>query len=191
MSFDPSISRRDMASVALALVCVAVPAIAAARGAFDFEFVAIDGKPMPLAAFRGKALLVVNTASYCDYTGQYDGLQALWDRYRARGLVVIGVPSNDFGNQEPGEESAIQEFCAFNFDLNFPMTRKLTVIGKDAHPFFQWIAAEMGNRGVPQWNFTKFLIAPDGAIMDVWPSRVEPLSTELANAIEAVLPEAQ
>jgi glutathione peroxidase len=165
-----------------------MPAHAARATAFDFAFVAIDGAPMPLDSFRGKALLVVNTASYCGYTGQYDGLQALWDAYRDRGLVVIGVPSNDFGNQEPGAEAEIQQFCAFNFDLNFPMTRKLTVIGKDAHPFFQWIAAEVGERGVPRWNFTKFLIAPDGVIMGVWPSDVEPLSDELSNAIQAVLP---
>jgi glutathione peroxidase len=161
---------------------------AAAANAFDFDFVAIDGKPLPLSAYRGKALLVVNTASYCDYTQQYDGLQALWDTYRDRGLVVIGVPSNDFGDQEPGDEAAIKAFCAFNFDLNFPMTRKQTVIGKDAHPFFQWVAAEMGNKGVPRWNFTKFLMAPDGRVMDVWPSATEPMSEELTGAIEVVLP---
>jgi len=172
------------------LLAAALCGTAEAATAYDFDFVAIDGKPMPLAAFRGKALLVVNTASYCGYTGQYDDLQALWERYRDRGLVVVGVPSNDFGNQEPGDEAAIQTFCAFNFDLNFPMTRKLKVIGKDAHPFFQWVAAEMGHRGVPRWNFTKFLVAPDGAIMEVWPSETEPLSEDLTLAIEAVLPAA-
>lgn len=161
---------------------------AVAATAFDFDFVAIDGKPLPLAEFQGKALLVVNTASYCDYTGQYDGLQALWERYRDRGLVVLGVPSNDFGEQEPGDEAAIKAFCAFNFDLDFPMTRKLEVVGAGAHPFFRWIAAELGDRGVPRWNFTKFLVAPDGAIAGVWASAVEPDSAELARAIEAVLP---
>ena len=176
------------ALLVLALALAAPGARAGVPSAFDFSFVAIDGKPMPLSDFRGKALLVVNTASYCGFTGQYNGLQALWDRYRERGLVVIGVPSNDFGNQEPGEDAAIQEFCAFNFDLNFPMTRKLTVIGKDAHPFFQWLAAEMGHAGVPRWNFTKVLIDPEGAIMGVWPSEVEPEAPELVGAIEAVLP---
>lgn len=182
----PAFSRR--LALALPLAVLAGRARAARASAFDFDFVAIDGKPMPLETFRGKALLVVNTASYCGFTGQYDGLQALWDQYRDKGLVVIGVPSNDFGQQEPGQEAAIQEFCAFNFDLNFPMTRKLTVIGKDAHPFFQWLAAEMGNRGVPRWNFTKYLIDPEGAVMGVWPSEVEPQSAELVAAIEAVLP---
>jgi glutathione peroxidase len=156
--------------------------------AFDFAFQAIDGQPLPLANFKGKAVLVVNTASQCGYTPQYQGLQDLWQRYRDRGLVVLGVPSNDFGGQEPGTAAEIKRFCEVNFSVDFPLTEKQTVIGAKAHPLYRWLAAELGEGAAPRWNFHKYLIAPDGSIAGVFPTRVDPLAPEVIKAVEAVLP---
>ena len=156
--------------------------------ALDFEFVAIDGRPLPMSGFAGKAVLVVNTASECGFTPQYEGLQELWETYRGRGLVVLGVPSNDFGGQEPGAEAEIREFCQVKFNVGFPLTAKQTVIGEHAHPLFKWIVDEIGEAGEPRWNFHKYLFAPDGGLAGVWPSRIEPLSEDIATAIEDALP---
>ncbi len=156
--------------------------------AFDFEFTSIDGRPLPMARFEGSAVLMVNTASFCGFTPQYEGLQTLWETYRDRGLVVLGVPSNDFGNQEPEDEAKVKEFCEVNFGVNFPLTAKQTVVGEGAHPLFRWIAGELGEAGAPQWNFHKYLLAPDGSLAGVWPSRVEPLAPDIVDAVENVLP---
>ncbi len=161
---------------------------AAETSAHDFGFTLIDGTPMPLSSYRGKAILLVNTASRCGYTHQYDGLQALWDSYRDRGLVVLGVPSDDF-NQELESEEAIKRFCEVNFSIDFPMTERQTVRGRDAHPLYRWIADTRGRSAAPRWNFYKYLITPEGRIAGNWPSRVAPESEELRRAIEAVLPE--
>ncbi|MBL8671150.1 MAG: glutathione peroxidase, partial [Alphaproteobacteria bacterium] len=140
------------------------------------------------ARFKGKAVLVVNTASFCGYTHQYEGLQKLWQARRDAGLVVLGVPSNDFGAQEPESESRIKEFCEVTFAIDFPMTAKARVRGPDAHPLYKWIAQRLGPRdGEPRWNFHKFLIAPDGSVMAAFGSAVEPLSPELGKAIDAAL----
>ncbi|MCC6470011.1 MAG: glutathione peroxidase [Alphaproteobacteria bacterium] len=155
--------------------------------AHDFTFTALDGSPLPLKAYAGKAVLVVNTASECGYTPQYAGLQKLWQQHGAEGLVVLGVPSNDFGSQEPGDEAAIGRFCAVRFMVDFPMTAKQTVIGGNAHPFYRWIAEELGEAGTPRWNFHKYLIGPDGAIAGAWPSAVTPESKGLAAAIKQAL----
>jgi len=155
--------------------------------AHDFSFPAIDGGTLRLADFKGKPVLVVNTASECGYTPQYADLQQLWRRYRERGLVVLGVPSNDFGAQEPGGESEIKSFCQTNYGVDFPMTAKQTVIGGGAHPFYRWIAAELGEDAAPRWNFHKYLVAPDGSLAGLWPSNIEPLAPEITAAIEAAL----
>ncbi len=110
----------------------------------DFTFTSIEGEPMPASGFAGKAVLVVNTASFCGFTKQYDGLQALWEKYREKGLVVLGIPSNDFGAQEPGTSEEIQTFCTTNFAIDFPMTEKAVVKGPDAHPFYKWAAEKVG-----------------------------------------------
>ncbi|QJE72639.1 glutathione peroxidase [Aerophototrophica crusticola] len=156
-----------------------------AAGALDYGFTAIEGGPLPLSGYKGKAVLVVNTASLCGYTPQYEGLQALWQAYRDKGLVVLGVPSNDFGGQEPGSESQIKEFCAVNFAIDFPMTAKVAVTGPQAHPFYKWAGAE---KGPPKWNFHKYLVAPDGTLVAAFPSTVAPQSAVLKDAIEKVLP---
>lgn len=155
--------------------------------AHDFDFTAIDGKPLPLKQFRGKALLLVNTASQCGFTPQYADLQKLWSDYRAKGLVVLGVPSNDFGGQEPGSAEQIKEFCEANFDIDFPLTEKQVVIGPKAHPFYRWVAAELGEDALPKWNFHKYLIAPDGSLAEVFPSRVKPTDAKVVQAVEAAL----
>lgn len=157
--------------------------------AHDFAFTAIDGRPLPLSAFRGKAVLVVNTASECGFTPQYAELQRLWETYRDRGLVVLGVPSNDFGGQEPGDEAAIQAFCARNYGVDFPLTTKQSTAGAEAHPFYRWIAAEFGEDLVPRWNFHKYLIDPEGNLVGAWPSRVKPTAPEIVEAIEGALPD--
>lgn len=161
---------------------------AAGTSAHDFSFTSIDGSPLPLSRYRGKAILLVNTASRCGYTHQYDGLQTLWDSYRDRGLVVLGVPSDDF-NQELESEAAIKRFCAVNFAIDFPMTERQTVRGRNAHPLYRWIADTRGPSAAPRWNFYKYLITPDGQIAGNWPSGVAPESRELRSAIEAVLPQ--
>lgn len=155
--------------------------------AHDFAFTSIDGKDLPLKSFAGKAVLVVNTASECGYTPQYAGLQKLWQERQGDGLVVLGVPSNDFGAQEPGTDEAIHQFCATRFKVDFPMTAKQTVIGGKAHPFYQWIGLELGEAGAPRWNFHKYLIGRDGTLAGAFPSSVAPQSNELTAAIDEVL----
>jgi glutathione peroxidase len=156
--------------------------------AHEFSFDAIDGKgAIALKEHAGKPVLIVNTASACGYTPQYEGLQKLWQTYRDRGLVVLGVPSNDFGAQEPGSESEIETFCTTKFQVDFPMTAKQAVIGGDAHPFYQWIASTVGEDAAPKWNFHKYLVGPDGTLAGMFPSKVEPMSDELTGQIEALL----
>ncbi len=155
--------------------------------AHDHQFDAIEGDAIALADYAGQAVLVVNTASECGYTPQYADMQALWARYRDKGLVVLGVPSNDFGAQEPGGEADIQAFCAANYGVDFPMTAKQTVVGGDAHPFYRWIVDEIGEGAAPKWNFHKYLVGPDGELAGVWPSDVGPLADEITGTIDALL----
>ena len=155
--------------------------------AHSFEFRSITGDRLPLSAFSGKAVLLVNTASECGYTPQYADLQKLADTYGGRGLVVLGVPSNDFGAQEPGDEASIRSFCSSRYGVTFPMTEKVAVIGGEAHPLYRWIAETLGEDHAPRWNFHKYLIGPDGELAGAWPSDVEPLASEVTDSIEAVL----
>lgn len=155
--------------------------------AHDFKFENIDGGELALDQWRGRPVLVVNTASECGYTPQYEQLQALWTRYRDRGLVVLGVPSNDFGGQEPGNETRIRDFCDTNYGVDFPMTAKQSVIGGNAHPFYQWVVDELGEAGAPRWNFHKYLIGPDGGLAGLWPSDVSPTEPEVVDSIEEAL----
>lgn len=155
--------------------------------AHQFAFELIDGGELSLEAHAGSVLLIVNTASRCGFTPQYRDLQGLWERYRERGLVVIGVPSNDFGAQEPGSENEIASFCEVNYSVSFPMTRKAQVIGESAHPFYQWISSEAGEDAAPKWNFHKYLIATDGSLAGIFPSKTGPLETGLLAEIEKLL----
>jgi glutathione peroxidase len=155
--------------------------------AHDYSFKGIDGKALPLASFKGKAVLIVNTASECGFTPQYAGMQKLWEQNRDRGLVVLGVPSNDFGAQEPGDENAIAAFCTGRYSVDFPMTGKVEVIGTNAHPFYRWIAETVGEDALPRWNFHKYLIDTNGDLVAMWPSKVEPLAAEIADAVQTTL----
>jgi glutathione peroxidase len=155
--------------------------------AHDFTFTAIDGKALPLSIFKGKPVLVVNTASECGYTPQYRDLELLWQRYRDRGLVVLGVPCNDFGAQEPGSEQEIKSFCETNYAADFPLTAKTHVTGKDAHPFYKWAAEVAGEAASPRWNFHKYLVGPDGTLAAWFPTKMSPTAKDVTDAIEDAL----
>jgi glutathione peroxidase len=144
-----------------------------------------DEKPQTLCAYAGQVVLVVNTASFCGYTGQYKGLEDLYARYRSRGLVVLGFPSNDFGRQEPGNNQAIADFCENTFGVKFPMFSKSQVTGTQAHPFFQQLTRLGGQ--APQWNFHKYLIDRQGQTVRSYPSTVEPQNPTLMRDIERFL----
>ncbi|MGH7092829.1 MAG: glutathione peroxidase [Stellaceae bacterium] len=156
--------------------------------AYQFSFAALDGGPLPLSVWRGRPVLVVNTASFCGYTPQYRDLEALWRTYRDRGLIVLGVPSNDFGAQEPGTAAEIKNFCESTYAVDFPLTEKVRVIGAGAHPFYRWVAATLGEGAAPRWNFHKFLVGSDGQLAGTWPSQVRPTDAAVTGEIEKLLP---
>ena len=156
--------------------------------AYDFNAVDIDGNPVSLGDYRGKALLIVNVASKCGFTPQYTGLEKLWQDYRDRGLVVLGFPCDQFGHQEPGNEAEIKNFCSLNYEVSFPMFAKIDVNGDQAHPLWQWLKKEKGGLlglGVIKWNFSKFLVDRDGKVVERYAPTAEPAS--LTDDIETVL----
>ena len=162
-----------------------------AKSAYNFEFDSIEGGVISLSDYRGDVILVVNTASECGFTRQYEGLQSLWNEYKEAGLVVIGVPSNDFGGQEPGTNDQIKRFCTANFNINFPMAAKTFVKGEKAHPFYKWVNDELGWRARPKWNFHKYLIARDGSLQDSFSSMVSAESSKLREKIFQLLIESK
>lgn len=170
------------------VACAALPLTAAAAcpPLLDHTFKTLqENKPMPLCQYAGKVVLVVNTASYCGYTSQYDGLEKLYAELKEKGLVVVGFPSNDFGEQEPGTEKEIADFCRLTYGIEFPMAGKTTVKGKAAHPFFASLATATGSR--PQWNFHKYLISRDGKRVLAFPSATKPEDPELRRRIDEFL----
>jgi len=182
--------RTITAALAIAFTLSAPSLAGASQMSFhDFDFTAIEGGPLPAKSFEGKAVLVVNTASFCGFTKQYEALQSVWSRYRDRGLVVLGVPSNDFGSQEPGKADEIKDFCETTFNVDFPLTSKEHVKGDNAHPFYKWAKTQVGVLGSPKWNFHKYLIAPDGTLTDWFSTPTAPDSAKIIKAIEAVLPQ--
>lgn len=162
----------------------AAGAAAAEPAAWTFRFASLEGGEHDLAAWRGRVLLVVNTASFCGHTPQYAALQRLHERFAARGLVVLGVPSNDF-NQEAASNREVRDFCDAQFGIDFPMAAISRVKGPEAHPFFRWAAARAG--GEPRWNFHKYLVARDGREVRGFATRIAPDSEEMTRAIEAAL----
>jgi len=165
-----------------------------AASIYDFEMDDIDGNPVKLADYRGRVLLIVNVASECGYTPQYAGLQAIYEKYRDRGFTVLGFPANNFGNQEPGTNEQIKQFCTTNYKVTFPMFSKISVKGDDKHPLYQYLTgSEQGRQfgGEVKWNFNKFLIDRGGDIVGVYGSRTEPQSPELIGRIENALGSAQ
>lgn len=183
-----SVTRRMFAASLAATL--ATPALAATgsstMSAYAFSFDALEGGTLPLAAYAGKPLLVVNTASLCGYTPQYTALEALWQRYRPRGLTIIGVPSNDFGGQEPGTAIDIAHVAHESYGVTFPLAAKAAVRGPDAHRFYKW-AAQQRPGETPLWNFHKYLIGHDGNIAAVFSTGIDPGSPGVANAIEKEL----
>ena len=158
--------------------------------AYQFSFIGIDGNYIDLADYAGKTLLIVNTASRCGFTKQYDDLQKLYDTYKDQGLVVLGVPSNDFGGQEPGADGEIKQFCEINFNINFPMAGKTVVSGANAHPFYHWAASQVNAFGRPRWNFHKYLINPEGKLVDWFSSMTSPMDSKVTASVERWLPAA-
>lgn len=180
-----------MAGIVACATVVAPGAGAAATGqtAHEFAFTSIEGEPLDMKRYAGKAVLVVNTASRCGFTPQYEGLQTLWETYRDKGLVVLGVPSGDFGGQELSTSGAIKEFCEVNFAIDFPLTEKTQVSGDNAHPFYAWASVELGAAAKPRWNFHKYLVGKNGRLI-TWFSTATALSSErVRTAIEAALAE--
>lgn len=152
--------------------------------AYDFAFRSLEGEPLPLSGFAGRPLIIVNTASACGFTPQYEALEALWSANRGRGLTVLGVPSNDFGAQEPGTAAQIREFCTARFGVDFPLTEKVHVRGAEAHPLFKWLATKGGWLSQPRWNFYKYLIGPDGTLRDWFASATAPGSQKFTRAVD-------
>lgn len=162
----------------------------AASSVHDFTLDAINGTPVPLATYKGKVMLIVNVASQCGYTYQYEGLQALYVKYKDRGLVVAGFPANNFGGQEPGSNAEIGAFCKSKFGVTFPMFSKISVAGKDKAPLYQFLTDKSANPktgGEIPWNFTKYLVDRNGRVLARFDAPVEPGSKELTSAIEAAL----
>ena len=159
----------------------------AADSVHDFKVKDIDGKEVALSGWKGKPVLFVNVASRCGFTKQYDGLQAVWERYRDQGFVLLGVPSNDFGGQEPGSEAEIKTFCEVNFNIDFPLTTKQHVKGDQAHPFYQWARSTLGENAAPRWNFHKYLINRDGMLAQAFATPERPDGPKVVAAIEALL----
>jgi glutathione peroxidase len=183
------IDRRSL--LALLGSALASPAAAQAPAmsrptAYAFSFKALDGRSLRLVEHAGKPILIVNTASHCGYTPQFTGLQQLWNRYRERGLMIVGVPSNDFGGQEPGGPSEIAKTAQGDYGVSFPLTAKVDVKGPQAHPFYKWAALERPGDS-PRWNFHKYLVGRDGHISAAFATQTEPTDPRLIAAIEKEL----
>lgn len=157
----------------------------------EIDFTSIRGEPMPFSDFSDQVVLVVNTASRCGYTRQYAGLQELHTTFEDQGFTVLGVPSNDFGAQEPGTEEQIATFCEINYGVEFPLTRKTTVVGAEQHPFYRLAVESLGDKAEPKWNFHKVLVGRDGRFLQAYPSSIRPADVELVADIERALTRVQ
>ena len=155
--------------------------------AYDFNFNDLDGSKLSLAEYKNKVIVVVNVASQCGFTSQYEDMQKIWELYQSKDLVMIGVPSNDFGKQEPGDSKEIKNFCEAKFGINFPMTEKISVKGENSHPFYKWARDNYGNGAVPKWNFHKIIIGKDGKVDSTFASITNPSSKKFINAIEKAI----
>ena len=154
---------------------------------YDFDFNDLDGSPLNLSEYKNKVIVIVNVASQCGFTKQYEDMQNIWEKYQSRGVIILGVPSNDFGNQEPGSSQEIKDFCEAKFGISFPMTEKLSVKGESAHPFYKWAEKNHGKTAVPKWNFHKIIIGKNGKIVDTFSSITNPSSKKFIKALEKAL----
>ena len=184
----------QLLSLFLSSLVGAIPGVAVAQSKvpIDWPGVKLDSigeGQLPTAEFKGKVVLVVNTASLCGFTDQYEGLEALWRRYKDKGFVLLGVPSNDFGGQEPGSKAEIKNFCESKFDVTFPLADKQVVSGDNAHPLYKWINAQAGALGAVKWNFHKYLIGRDGKLLEWYSAMTGPSSTAIDADIRKALAE--
>lgn len=185
--FLAGISLNVIALLVVMEASVVQPAVSAPVTAHDFTFENIEGGALPLAQFAGRPVLLVNTASMCGFTPQYEALQDVWEQYRDRGLVVLGVPSDDFGRQEYKTSGEIKTFCEITYGIDFPMTEKVKVRGPDAHPYYQWVRSQ-GVLKMPRWNFHKHVIDADGNLVEWFASTTAPDSRKVTAIIEKLLP---
>ena len=155
--------------------------------AYDFKFKDLDGSNLSLSEYKGKVIVVVNVASQCGFTKQYEDMQNVWMKYQEKGLVMLGVPSNDFGNQEPGNNEDIKNFCEAKFGISFPMTEKVFVKGTEAHPFYIWARENHGKSAIPKWNFHKIIINKDGKIAETFSSITSPSSKKFIKTLEKLI----
>ena len=154
---------------------------------YDFKLESITGEIINFNNYKGKTVLLVNVASNCGFTKQYNDLQNLWEKYKERHLIVLGIPSNQFGGQEPGSNAEIKDFCETNFNINFPMTSKYDVKGENAHEIYKWAKNTFGKSAIPKWNFHKILINKNGKIHDTYASFTNPMSKKIINELEKIL----
>ena len=179
-----------MSKLLFCLLFCAATLMAADKTVYDFTLNSIDGQPVPLAAYKGKVVLLVNVASRCGFTPQYSALEATYEKYKDRGLVIVGIPANNFGAQEPGSNQEIKTFCTSKYHVTFPMLAKVSVKGDDMTPLYQFLTDKSANPqtgGEIQWNFTKFLIGPDGHVKARFEPEVTPDSPQVTTAIEKAL----
>ena len=155
--------------------------------AYNFKFIDIDGNVLSLSEYKSKIIVVINVASQCGFTSQYEDMQKVWEKYQKKNVIIIGVPSNDFGNQEPGTNKEIKNFCEAKFGISFPMTEKVTVKGSEAHPFYRWAKESYGKSAIPKWNFHKIIIDKNGKISETFSSITNPSSKKFINAIEKLI----
>ena len=176
--------------IAILTALLAMSTTIDAQTLYDFYMNSIDGEQTSLSQYEGKVVLAVNVASFCGYTRQYKPLEELYEKYKDKGLVILGFPANDFGAQEPGTDEEIKEFCTTKFNVTFPMFSKITVKGDSKHDLYKWLTSGAGNddlAGEVKWNFEKFLIGKDGNLVDRFRSGDEPMGDEMIAAIEAAL----
>jgi glutathione peroxidase len=181
---------RVMAQVVFCLVFAAAALMAAEKNVFDFTLSTIDGQPAPLSAYKGEVVLLVNVASRCGFTPQYLALESIYEKYKDRGFVIVGIPANNFGAQEPGTNQEIKTFCTTKYNVKFPMMSKISVKGDDKAPLYQFLTDKGSSPktgGEIQWNFTKFLVGPDGHVITRFEPDVAPDSPQMTGAIESAL----
>ena len=181
---------RLIVPVIFSLLCGAATLAAGDKTIFDFTLNSIDGQPAPLAAYKGNVVMLVNVASRCGFTPQYSALESIYEKYKDRGFVIVGIPANNFGGQEPGTNQEIKTFCQTKYSVTFPMMAKVSVKGGDTTPLYQFLTDKGANPktgGTIQWNFTKFLVGPDGQILARFEPDVTPDSAQVTSAIEKAL----
>jgi glutathione peroxidase len=184
------ILEKPMKKLVVLLALLGATLMATEKTIYDFTLNSIDGQPTPLSSFKGKIVLLVNVASRCGYTPQYTALESIYEKYKGRGFVIVGIPANNFGGQEPGSNQEIKTFCTAKYHVTFPMMAKVSVKGSDITPLYQFLTdknAHPDTGGEIGWNFTKFLVGPDGKVVSRFDSAVEPDSAQVTSAIEKAL----